>query len=238
MIPSYFSAIWVAVTPAIANHLWQSTLFAVLAAILTLALRKNYARVRYRLWLAASIKFLVPFSLLISLGGHLARPRVSESPQSGLYSVVEELSQPFRQAAAPVVAPVEHASSARPSAPLATRSSHRRVAVRFCRDAQSMVVALAATLCGSDAGCSACITRAGSGYTAAPGTGCRNAEHLSRSCFHTAHWSPASLASFGQCWYGRRESRNTLRMRIWRQLSLMRYATCAVATISLRRCIW
>ena len=112
MIPSYFSAIWVAVTPAIANHLWQSTLFAVLAAILTLALRKNYARVRYRLWLAASIKFLVPFSLLISLGGHLARPRVSESPQSGLYSVVEELSQPFRQAAAPAVAPVEHASSA------------------------------------------------------------------------------------------------------------------------------
>jgi bla regulator protein blaR1 len=111
MIPSYFSAIWIAVTPAMANHLWQSTLFAVLAVILTLALRKTYARVRYRLWLAASIKFLVPFSLLISLGGHLARPRVSESPQSGLYSVVEELSQPFRQAAAPAVAPVEHASS-------------------------------------------------------------------------------------------------------------------------------
>jgi uncharacterized protein (TIGR03435 family) len=112
MIPSYFSAIWVAVTPTVANHLWQSTLFAVAAAILTLGLRKNYARVRYRLWLAASIKFLVPFSLLISLGGHLARPSVSKSPQSGLYSVVEELSQPFSQAAAPVAAPVEHASRA------------------------------------------------------------------------------------------------------------------------------
>jgi uncharacterized protein (TIGR03435 family) len=112
MIPSYLSAIWIAVTPAVANHLWQSTLFAVLVAILTLTLRKNYARVRYRLWLAASIKFLVPLSLLISLGGHLARPRASESPQSGVYSVVEEFSQPFGQAAAPVVAPVEHASSA------------------------------------------------------------------------------------------------------------------------------
>ena len=71
-----------------ANHLWQSTLFAAVAAILTLALRKNQARVRYRLWLAASVKFLIPFSLLISLGGHLARPRNSESAQSGLYSVV------------------------------------------------------------------------------------------------------------------------------------------------------
>jgi uncharacterized protein (TIGR03435 family) len=112
MIPSYLSAIRAAVTPAVANHLWQSTLFAALAAILTLALRKNYARVRYRLWLAASIKFLVPFSLLISLGGHLAKPRVSESGQSGLYSVVEELSQPFTQTGVPVVAPVKHALSA------------------------------------------------------------------------------------------------------------------------------
>jgi bla regulator protein blaR1 len=112
MMPTYLSAIWAAITPAMANHLWQSTLFAVLAAILTLALRTNYARVRYRLLLAASIKFLVPFSLLISLGGHLARPRASESAQSGLYSVVEELSQPFTQTAAPVVVPVAHALSA------------------------------------------------------------------------------------------------------------------------------
>src|SRR5207247_10885878 len=36
-----------------------------------LALRKNRARVRYWLWLAASAKFLVPFSLLVSLGARL-----------------------------------------------------------------------------------------------------------------------------------------------------------------------
>ena len=46
----------------LANHLWQSTLFAVIAWLLTLALRKNRAAMRYWIWLAASIKFLIPFS--------------------------------------------------------------------------------------------------------------------------------------------------------------------------------
>jgi beta-lactamase regulating signal transducer with metallopeptidase domain len=54
------------------NHLWQSTLFAAALALLSLAFRKNHARTRYALWLAASLKFLVPFSLLISLGQQFA----------------------------------------------------------------------------------------------------------------------------------------------------------------------
>jgi bla regulator protein blaR1 len=112
MIPDKLSAIWTAIAPAMANHLWQSSLVTAAAAILALALRKNPARVRYCLWLVASVKFLIPFSLLVSLGGHLARPHVSESAQSGLYSVVEELSQPFTRTAAPVVVPVSRASSA------------------------------------------------------------------------------------------------------------------------------
>jgi beta-lactamase regulating signal transducer with metallopeptidase domain len=53
------------------NHLWQSTLFVLIAALLTLALRTNHAGARYSIWLAASLKFLLPFSVLISLGGHL-----------------------------------------------------------------------------------------------------------------------------------------------------------------------
>ena len=57
------------ILPAIFNHLWQSTLFAAMVGLLTLALRKNRARVRHGVWLAASIKFLIPISLLISLGG-------------------------------------------------------------------------------------------------------------------------------------------------------------------------
>ena len=60
MIPAYLSPL--------ANHLWQSTLFTAVAGILTIALRKNRARVRYWLWLTASVKFLVPFSLLVSMG--------------------------------------------------------------------------------------------------------------------------------------------------------------------------
>jgi bla regulator protein blaR1 len=53
------------------NHLWQSTVFAVAAGLLTLVLKNNRARTRYWLWLAASLKFLVPFALLISMGSHI-----------------------------------------------------------------------------------------------------------------------------------------------------------------------
>jgi uncharacterized protein (TIGR03435 family) len=108
----YLSGVWTAISPAVGNHLWQSTLFAAVAAMLASALRKNQARVRYRLWLAASVKFLIPFSLLINLGGHLARPRSSVSAQNGLYSVAEELSQPFTRTAAAVVVPAARTARA------------------------------------------------------------------------------------------------------------------------------
>ena len=54
------------------THLWQSTVFAAVAGLLTLALQRNQARVRYGLWLVASYKFLLPFSWLVSLGHHFA----------------------------------------------------------------------------------------------------------------------------------------------------------------------
>jgi bla regulator protein BlaR1 len=53
------------------NHLWQSSLFAILAGLLTLALKRNSARARYWLWFAASVKFLIPFSLLVDAGSHV-----------------------------------------------------------------------------------------------------------------------------------------------------------------------
>jgi uncharacterized protein (TIGR03435 family) len=53
------------------NHLWQSTLCAGVVALLTLALRHNRARLRYGLWLAASVKFLVPFAALAAAGALL-----------------------------------------------------------------------------------------------------------------------------------------------------------------------
>ena len=81
---------------ALANHLWQSTFFALAVWLLTALLRRNPARIRYGLWLAASLKFLVPFSLLIALGGLLPQPRptVSAAPEA-IYSAVDLATQPF-----------------------------------------------------------------------------------------------------------------------------------------------
>jgi hypothetical protein len=55
IIAKYLSGIWTAVAPSVGNHLWQSTLFALAAGLLTLVLRKNQARARYWLWLAAKL---------------------------------------------------------------------------------------------------------------------------------------------------------------------------------------
>src|SRR5690242_13689971 len=50
------------------NHLWQSTVFTIAVGLLALALRKNRASLRHWLWFTASIKYLIPLSLLMSLG--------------------------------------------------------------------------------------------------------------------------------------------------------------------------
>ena len=76
----------------IANHLWQSTLFTAAAWLLTMALRRNRAAVRYALWLAASVKFLVPFSLFVSLGSHLGWRTAAQAPLS---LAMDQISQPF-----------------------------------------------------------------------------------------------------------------------------------------------
>jgi uncharacterized protein (TIGR03435 family) len=78
--------------------LWQSTLFAVVAGLLTLLLRKNHARARHWLWLAASVKFLIPFSVLVSLGSRLAWPSTAAASYGGFYFMVEQVSQPFAPA--------------------------------------------------------------------------------------------------------------------------------------------
>jgi len=89
-------------TSAFANHLWQSTLFAMAAGMLTLALRKNRAGARYWLWLIASLKFLIPFSLLVSAGKGLgwssAAPAVASS--SGLTVAMQAVGAPFTDLAA------------------------------------------------------------------------------------------------------------------------------------------
>ena len=78
------------------DHLWQSTVFAGGVWLLALALRRNAARVRYRLWMAASLKFLVPFSLLMALGARLPWPTHLERTQPAIASAVE-VAQPLLQ---------------------------------------------------------------------------------------------------------------------------------------------
>lgn len=79
----------------IANHLWQSTLFVVVAWLLTLALRKNRASVRYWIWFAASVKFLIPFSLLVGIGNKFAWQSSAAVAQPQFANVINQISQPF-----------------------------------------------------------------------------------------------------------------------------------------------
>jgi bla regulator protein BlaR1 len=95
------------------NHLWQSTLFAAAAGLLTLALRKNRAPVRYWLWFAVSCKFLIPFSILVTLGSQVEWRKAQTLQPSALPLVMEQISQPFAPAApAPVPAKKPPVSSA------------------------------------------------------------------------------------------------------------------------------
>jgi bla regulator protein blaR1 len=112
MISNALLSFWDAVAPALGNHLWQSTLFAVAAAVLTLILRKNQARARYWLWMAASIKFLIPFSWLVAIGSRLAWLLSPAEAKPPLYFTLEAVSQPFTQSTASVIPAASNASPA------------------------------------------------------------------------------------------------------------------------------
>src|SRR5665213_3083118 len=77
------------------NHLWQSTVCAAVAWLLVFKLKKNRAAVRYWIWLAASLKFLVPFSLLMSLGTRLAWSTASGIARPAFSFVAKQIGQPF-----------------------------------------------------------------------------------------------------------------------------------------------
>lgn len=79
----------------LADHLWQSTLFVLAAWLLTLTLRNNGAHTRYWLWFAASLKFLVPFSLLTILGSRLVREVEVPEIFPPFPEMVEQVAAPF-----------------------------------------------------------------------------------------------------------------------------------------------
>src|SRR5277367_1447867 len=79
------------------NHIWQSTVFAILVGLITLAFHRNRAQVRFCLWLSASLKFLLPFSLLMTFGHRLewASGTHSIAPAPAVRLAVVQLTQPF-----------------------------------------------------------------------------------------------------------------------------------------------
>jgi beta-lactamase regulating signal transducer with metallopeptidase domain len=76
------------------NHLWQSTLVAGVVALLTLLFRNNGAHVRYALWYAASLKFLIPFSLFAMAGAAVAPAQLSMTA-AALVARVQPAAEPF-----------------------------------------------------------------------------------------------------------------------------------------------
>ena len=83
-------------TGELTNHLWQSTLVAVAVGLLTVVFRKNRANVRYWLWFSASVKFLAPFAVLMSLGSRLEWSPAAQriSPPAISFTIVQ-IAQPF-----------------------------------------------------------------------------------------------------------------------------------------------
>jgi bla regulator protein blaR1 len=113
-----------------ANHVWQSTLFVIAMCVTAFMLRKNRAAVRHSLWLVASIKFLVPFSLLASIGSHFQWQQASVTPPPPVSMIFETISQPFSVSTLPVV-PLRSTgpSSSTPAPQDASRLSATLIAV-------------------------------------------------------------------------------------------------------------
>ncbi|HEY4077144.1 MAG TPA: M56 family metallopeptidase [Rhizomicrobium sp.] len=76
------------------NHLWQSSLCVGAAGILTFAFRRNGANVRFWLWFASSVKFLVPFAALTALGTCLLTP-IFPPVAAPKIILIEPLAKPF-----------------------------------------------------------------------------------------------------------------------------------------------
>ena len=72
------------------SHLWQTTLFVGIVAALILAMGNSRARVRHAMWFAASIKFAVPFSILVAIGDSVDWPGTQPTVEQGLGVAIAE----------------------------------------------------------------------------------------------------------------------------------------------------
>lgn len=92
IFPVFWKESWSA---AIVNHLWQSTLVMLVAWLLILVLRRNQARTRYWVWMTASLKLFLPFSLLTAIGGWLRPASVSPRENPQFASAMVRMADPF-----------------------------------------------------------------------------------------------------------------------------------------------
>ncbi len=84
---------------AAVDHIWQSTLVAGAAGALTLVFATNGAAVRYWIWFAASMKFLVPFAVVGAATARLAE--IVAVPLDGGGQAAQALTVMFQSAALP-----------------------------------------------------------------------------------------------------------------------------------------
>src|SRR5512134_1662843 len=80
---------------AVIDHLWQSTLIVLVAWAATIALRRYGAHWRYWIWFAASMKFLVPFTLIAQLGARMPWPEaLPDAAESEWPAIAMRVLQP------------------------------------------------------------------------------------------------------------------------------------------------
>jgi uncharacterized protein (TIGR03435 family) len=132
MLPAFWNDAW---TAALANHLWQSTVVTGIVWLLSLSLRQNHARLRYWVWMIASIKYLIPFSLLIAAGETLRSAFATPMQRPVLAAAMQQIALPFSLAASSAAVP--YASTTPEAAMVASRLSNLWP-----------VILLAAWLCG------------------------------------------------------------------------------------------
>ncbi len=88
MIPS-------SIVLALANHVWQSTAAAAGIGLLAWALRRNPARIRYSLWMLASLKFVIPLGLLITAGTYLRPVTLASGAKPAVSAILSQITVPF-----------------------------------------------------------------------------------------------------------------------------------------------
>jgi GWxTD domain-containing protein len=90
---------WNEIGMGVANHLWQSTVFMIAVGTMTLLFRRDSAFIRYRLWLIASVKFLIPLSVLVGIGSLVGESvewtSTHRIEQSQISFAFQRVGQPF-----------------------------------------------------------------------------------------------------------------------------------------------